>query len=294
MQIVGLMPVRNESWVCGLTIRAALMWVDKLVILLHDCEDETISIVESIIRENDRGRIIVIHEGNPEWAEMPQREMMLEAARRNGATHLAVADVDELISGNLLPLMRQHVEELQLGQLLQTPLYNVRGSLTRYHANGVWGNRWVSVAFRDAPSISWAAHGDTFHRREPIGSGWRDPHKPIDQGQGGVLHLWGLSERMLIAKHRAYRISERLRWPYRPAVLIERLYSLSTHGDPNNPVFGTPETWTYATTPASWWSEYERRGWMKHLDINAVPWQEKWADEMIAKYGREKFAGLSV
>jgi hypothetical protein len=39
MKLIGLMPVRGEDWILGLSARAALMWCDELVILLHSCTD---------------------------------------------------------------------------------------------------------------------------------------------------------------------------------------------------------------------------------------------------------------
>ena len=35
MKIIGLMAARNEQWCLGLSARAALMWLDELVILDH-------------------------------------------------------------------------------------------------------------------------------------------------------------------------------------------------------------------------------------------------------------------
>lgn len=105
------------------------------------------------------------------------------------------------------------------------------------------------------------------------------------------MHLWGSSERRLVAKHRAYRIQERLRWPDKPAAQIEEMYSWATHGRPGF-ALDQPDTWAFKDVPESWWKPYEHL--MHHLDINAVPWQEQWCDEMIQKHGIETFKGLSV
>lgn len=291
MRLIGLLPVRNEEYCLGLSLRVALLFCDSVVVLLHACEDGSAEIVEQVIRENDRGRVIVIHKGNPNWHEMKHREEMLEAARRNGATHVGIVDADEIISANIVGSIRGHIEALSPGQILQLPGYNLRGSINRYHSNGIWGHRWFSFAFLDNKLAHWG--GDTFHAREPRGIIW-NPYLPYGQGKGGLLHLWAASERRLRAKHCWYRMTEVVRWPEKPVQIIDRLYSFATDGDPSNPSYGTPETWTYETVPAAWVEEYIWRGWMKHLNLDAVPWQEEHCRRMIEKHGREKFAGLNL
>ena len=102
------------------------------------------------------------------------------------------------------------------------------------------------------------------------------------------MHLWGASERRLIAKHRMYRILERLRWPDKPVDVIEREYAQATEGRPW--LNDIPAQWTYRSVPAEWWAVYDR----SLIDLDAVPWQEAWCDEMVAKHGREMFAGLKI
>lgn len=310
MKLIGMMCVRNEDWVLGLSLRVALLWCDEVVVLLHACTDRSAEIVEEIRRESP-GRVVVRTHRHECWTEMAHRQQMLEIARGAGATQLAIIDADEVLTANLIVqaslLARAIIPIPQHNQppaILELPGYNLRNpysllglttspenqyGLNHYHNNGVWGNRWFSTAFADALDLGWS--GDLFHHREP-GPRKLTPYRPIQQGQGGVMHLWGASERRLIAKHRAYRITERLRWPDKPVAEIEAMYSLSTDGLAGNAAYGTPSTWTYAPVPESWWAPYSHL--MKYLEIDAEPWQEKWCDEQIALHGKERFAGLRV
>src|SRR5580658_3305586 len=95
------MPVRNEAWVLGLSARVALMWCDELVILLHACTDATSDIVRGLIQEFSE-RINPIWDRDPTWDEMAHRQTMLESARWCGATHIAIIDADEVLTGNLI------------------------------------------------------------------------------------------------------------------------------------------------------------------------------------------------
>jgi hypothetical protein len=296
MKLVGLMPVRSESWCLGLTARAALMWCDMLLIVNHASTDNSAAIARQVSQEHP-GRVKIGHVMEADWNEMQHRQSMLDLGRQWGGTHFAIVDADEIVTGNLIEKepggSRSRIAPNGgppgPGQLLQLPGYNLRHGIQEYHSNGVWGSRWFSTAFQDDPRLNWS--GDRFHHREPMGMPLQ-PYRPVKQGDGGVMHLWGSSERRLIAKHRMYRIQERLRWPKKPVAEIEKMYSWATHGDPSNPAYGTPQTWTYSAVPESWWAPYKHL--MHHLDLEQVPWQEAWCDEMIETHGREWFAGLNV
>lgn len=313
MKLVGLMAVRNEDWCLGISLRAALLWCDEVVVLNHASADRTCRIIAEVSKEvGGHERISYLFKPGDQWDEMEHRQTMLTEARRMGATHLAIIDADEVLCAPMLyngstaasqttsnslltiyggpnSLIRRLCEGLAKGQMLQLPLYNLRGDMGTYHANGVWGRRWVSVAFRDTPASNWS--GDKFHARDPEGVAWDHWH-PIKQAQGGVIHLWGASERRLRAKHAWYKITERLRWPDKPVIEIDDKYSLAIKGSSQNEAWGTPATWTYEPNPAEWLAPYAHL--MQYLDLDAVPWQEEAVRRAIAQHGRERFAGLDL
>jgi hypothetical protein len=291
MKLIATMPVKNEEWCIGLTLRVALEWCDAVVILLHECSDRSPQIVEDIARENP-GRVIITR-ASGEWTEMQHRQCMLEYARAAGATHIAIIDADELLTANLIfeaKLLKTKVWGRTM--IVELPGYNLRGGIWRYHKNGIWGNRWFSTAFRDDPALTWA--GDKFHHREPQGLNLQ-PARPFEHGSGGVLHLWGANERRLRAKSALYKLTERVRWPKKSVIEIDQLYSLAIKGrsgyaDPA--AWGTPETWTYADVPIDWWELYS--DWLPHLDVDAAPWQESECRRIIAQHGTEITRGLDL
>jgi Glycosyl transferase family 2 len=299
MNLVGLMPVRNEDWILGLSARVALMWCDRLVILNHASTDRTGQICNELMREcagdateYPGGRIRVITLRGEQWDEMQHRQKMLDWARENSesaasATHIALIDCDEILTGNLIGNIREHVAALSIGQMLTLPLYNLRGGLNRYHLNGIWGQRTVSVAFKDVNTAAWK--GNTFHHREPHGVQWVRVN-PVQQGDGGVMHLWASSLDRLRAKHRLYRVTERVRWPEKAVSEIEREYAQSEAGRPW--IGDTPDKWTFADVPEAWWTLYQ--GLMGHVKLENEPWQNAEADRIIELHGRDFFAGLSV
>ena len=285
MKIVGIMPVRNEDWILGLSLRVALKWCDQVIVGDHGCTDGSRDIM------NELG-VIVRDDRESGWQEMEQRQMLLETAREYGATHIALIDADEVLTANLLPSIRhwQAVNASKPGWMLDLPLYNVR-NCEQYHTNGVWGNRWVATAFLDQPQLHWA--GDCFHHREPFGVNRWYRDKPVDQGFGGVMHFWGASERRLRAKHALYRITERLKWPDKDSHLIEYTYDPATN--PESELarrMGVAGPWTVEALKPEWIEPYAEL--MQHLHIDAEPWQEAEVRRLLAEHGREHFAGLDL
>lgn len=288
MKLIGLMPVRNEDWVLGLSARVALLWVDDLVLLDHASTDRTQQILTDLAGEFPE-RVQVLREANPQWDEMMHRQRLLDAARGRGATHIAIVDADELLTANFIPNIRFHIATMPGGHILMLPGYNLRGGLDLYHQNGIWGNRWFSTGFVDDQRLHWA--GDKFHSREPGGRTLRN-YQPIDQGIGGVMHLWGASERRLRAKSALYKVTERLRWPEKSVAEVERMYSWAIKGEPGHASFGTPDTWTYTAVPTAWWASYS--GLMQYLHVDSAPWQEAEVRQLIDRHGAEIVAGLDL
>lgn len=291
MNLVGTMAARNEDWIIGLSARVALTWCDSLVIFNHASTDRTSDICSDLVQEN-LGRVSVIWEPEDKWDEMNHRQRMLDWARANNehATHIAIIDADEILTANLVPSVRDYVKSLSYGQMMELPGYNLRGGLGKYHNNGIWGQRWFSTAFKDVNTAAW--RGDKFHQREPEGLRWLRV-KPIRQGQGGTLHLWGASEERLHQKHRLYRVMERVRFPQKPIHEIERMYSWAEKGEPTQPAWGTPATWTFVDVPATWLAPYVDLI-HDHLDLTSVPWQKAEANRIIEEHGGDFFAGLAV
>lgn len=282
MRLINILPVHNEAWILGVSLRAMLRWADEVVVLLHACTDRSEEIAIEVARET--GRVVILEESNTTWDEMNHRHRLLLTARGHGATHVSMFDADEVLSGNLLPEIRETIARLPPRYVLELPGYNLRGGINRYHANGTWGNRWFSAAFADDPRLGWT--GDQFHHRHPMGPAVM--RRFWQQGQGGIMHLWGASERRLIARHAKYKLVEALRWPNKSRAYLDYLYSLAIKGQPGEP----PSGWRFTDVPAAWWDPYADL--MRYLDLDAAPSQERECLDLIKEHGIDRFAGLDL
>jgi hypothetical protein len=291
MKLTALMPCRNEDWCLGMSARVALTWADELCILNHASTDETLDIIAEVSREHP-GRVHLISTPELQWSEMQHRQMLLEAARDRGATHIAIVDADEILTANLIEFARTGIGTAAARGLVELPGYNLRASLNRYHLNGTWGRRHFAFAFEDDPRLHWFEKGRTaeqFHKRVPDGPLETRNPSPIPQGHGGIVHLWGVSDRRLRAKHALYKVTERLRWPDKPVQTIDAMYSWWKTGIKAE----EPGNWQFAYVPdAAWWGPYEE--WLKHLHIAREPWQEQAVRELVAKHHPETFRGLDL
>lgn len=282
MKIIAIMPARNEAWVIGLSIRAALRWCDEIIVLDHASVDETPVIIATAAAEFP-GRVHVITEPSSEWAEMSHRQRLLDAARQLAASHVAIVDADEVLSGNLIGEIREALGRLRPGQLFQLPMRNMHRSIHQYRSDhSPFGHTITTLAFADSPELAWRdRNGYPHHQREPYGSRLGERYMPA-QVDGGVMHLQFSSWRRLLAKHALYKASERIRFPHRSVAEIDRLYSLA------------PDERGLAVSKAkpSWWAPYaDLTGF---LDIDREPWQEAEARRLVAQHGRENFSGLNL
>lgn len=289
MKIACLMPARNEAWCLGLTARAALMWCDELIILNHASTDETGQIAEDLL---DRySGVTLLEERDPEWSEMAHRERLLRVAREHGATHIVTIDADELVTGHLIPHMRNMIEGIPDDALLQLPWVNLRGSIHEYHCSGQWGRAWVSTAFKDSPELHWTSAtrgGYDFHHRHPMG---REvvPCKPVPLGYGGLMHLQMVSDRRLRAKQALYKMTELIRWPNRePVRMVDERYNPAVYGSYAKPPF--PHD--LKRIPAIGWTPYA--GLMQYLDVDRAPWQEVECRRLWTEHGAARFVGLDL
>lgn len=281
MQLIGLMLARNEDWVIGLSARVALRWVDQLVVLDHSSTDRTPEILRSV--ESEMGRVSVIRWDDPhKWDEMSAREATLKRARELGATHCAIIDADEVLTFNALPRIRNMVEALRPGQVLDVAMIPVWGNLASFrNDSSVWSRSWVSLGFADHPELSWKPAEDGYHHHHRMPYGVTQVIKGGRHGDHGVMHLQFANRRRLVAKHVLYRMVDHLRWPGRDSVA-----TLNTRYDE---ALESPAKLSPCPKP-EWWGDYDFS--LIHLD--GVPWQEAEIDRLLAVHARRRFRGLDL
>lgn len=279
MKLVGLMLARNEEWVIGCSLRAALRWCDAVVVIDHASTDNTGKIILDAAFEAD-GRVILHKWPETEhWEEMYVRQKSLDIGRLAGGTHFAIVDCDEILTANNLPVVRKWFESLKDGEVLDVPMVAPWKCLDYYSLStrGI-----ITLGWKDMPRMGWAPRGEEkyhYHNRPPHFFTGRKM-VPLSEDQGGVFHLQWASEPRVTWKHRHYMMSERIRWGY-PVNEINEKYHWW-----NKPPHGE----YLINTPGAWWGDYD----IHLIDLENAPWYESECRNLVKKHGAAAFEGLNL
>ena len=278
--ICGLMPARNEAWVIGYSARAALRWVDHLIILAHACRDDTVAIAIQVQLETGN-RVTIIVEPNPDWREAENRQRMLEAGRELGGDVFVALDADEILCADQALTIRPRLEELLPGQLLALPFVDLWRSLDCYRVDK---GSTAPLVFRDQPEIHWrpAEDGYQLHMRNPRPTHWQ----PVatDPRLGGIMHLQRVNWQRALARQAKYKMLEQLYWPSRRG----GVYQIDARMDRSVNETGIE----LETVPAAWW-DYDGLD-RELIDVDLEPWEVSEVRRMVQDHGRQTFAGLNL
>jgi hypothetical protein len=266
--IAALMPVRNEGWCLGYTLRAALRWCDVAVVLEHACTDDTSKVLDEIGATVGDRRLIRMVESAPAWDEATYRQRLLVAARALGASHLAMIDADEAVTANID--LREAAREMRPGDCLRFPWLCVWRSMERFRNDFTsFGRARVPMLVADTPGLEHKVKegGYQLHGRIPEYVTYIDR---LGRQEGGVLHLQHLEWDRVLSKQLLYQMTETLRWGQ-----IRANYA----GTVDETGIG------YAVVPRTWWHV----DLLPHIKKGVVPWQIKEVNDLLQKYGLERF-----
>lgn len=280
IEIKGLIPVRNEGWIIGFSLRAALMWMDSLVVLNHASTDDSREILEEIQGEVGRERLTILDHSDLIWRDVLQRQMLLEAGRREDGEFFALLDADEVLSGNLLGDVRGFMETLKPGECFNLPWIAIWKQIFRYRTKA-HVTSWGTAGFRDSPLLHWRAEkGYDQHRRHPYES-VHMANPPVVSG--GIMHFQYVDWRRITAKHALYKMNDAWRFPKRKTAAELNAQYDATLSEAGLEV---------AATPLEWFFPY--RAFLDKLKIGVEPWQEAACRKLWEEKGPKPFEGLDL
>lgn len=284
MKLIGMMLARDEAWCIGLTARVALAWCDELIVLDHRSADSTPEILREVGGEHP-GRLVVIREDERPFNEAEMRQRMLEAARARGMTHGAIIDADELLTANLLERARGFAENARAGEMPHIPMRSPHGSMLEHRVDAAFGDKWISVWYRDEAALEYraAADGYHYHARRPMGLRETYMHLEKFGAAGGCWHLQTISRRRLEVKAACYKVLERVHFPGRhSASELNAMYDWAINARAAT-----------SDTPPEWLVGYEDLV-DRHLDLESEPWQLGELRELLTRHPRELFKDLDL
>lgn len=287
MNLVGLVLARNEAWILDACLRVALRWCDHVVVVDHDSKDETPRILDDLHRQT--GRVHVLRTRDAEWNEMEHRELTLAGARALSATHCAIIDADEILTGPTVRAIRPMVERLPERTILRVPMRALWRSMTTERVDDcVWTRAMMPLAFRLTPDIAWrvAADGYQFHNRVPAGIPHALDSAALDfrGAPFGCFHAQWASWPRVTAKQVWYRMVEHLRWPGRqPPEALNQMYDQALD-EAGADIRSVPEyLWDGIASDV-----------LGHVDLTGDPWQRGEIERLWREHGEDAFQGLDL
>ena len=279
-KLVALFLVRNEEWILRASLTAAREWCDQIIVMDHNSIDSTPQIAKDMAD-------VYIRKDGDEWFEMEFRQELLNAGRKLEGTHFALIDADEILTANLYESVRNAVFSYRCGEVFLVPMVTVWRSPFQYRNDlgSPWANARISVAFADdrfgplEPKIHYSVGREKYqhHQREPKFNRGLVYH---GVKTGGCMHLqWVVWDRV-VAKHRWYKMMERVRYPEKPPELIDRQYNLTINEDGLN----------LANIPSEWIDPAV----FDQIVLDHTPWHVEACREMIRKHGEAMFSGLEL
>lgn len=280
-RLVALMPAKNEAWIIGLSLTAALMWCDGVIVYDHASTDGTRQIIEEVMRGHV-GRIRVIAGNEPAWNEMRIRQQLLEAAREQRADRVALIDADEILTANLLPAAREcFARGCVPGFAMRLPMVSPWAGVDRVRADGAFGGS-LYAGFAPSCRLEYTVPADGYEMHGRVPAGLCDLELSLAPfGGGGVMHMQFASPARLRAKAVWYKMTEVLRFGrHTSAAELNKTYDWAlAEPDATMPM------------PEVWWASYTQLA-ERYLNLRAEPWHLAEIRRMIAEHGRERFAGI--
>lgn len=211
-KIIVLMPVKNEAWILPMSLQAASIWADRIIVSDQGSTDGSKEIAKAFPKV-----YLIENDAQKDFNEYQMREPLISTARQlDGDNNVLIAiDADEVLT--------PYFESIDFEQWQILP----RGTVIQFF----WGNL--------LPGFD--RYWPVFHQN----FGYVDDGKTFDTGlihvprlfvpsvdnsnvyecqDLGVMHFQYVDWQRMSSKHRWYQCYERIHFPQKSAVEIYRRY----------------------------------------------------------------------
>lgn len=277
-KIVGLVGVRNESYIIRQCLKALALYTDAIVFLDDASDDDTLAIARSLQAECH----IEIFINKTEWKrdENGDKNKLLQAGRDIGGTHFVLLDADEMFSANCQDnnALRTIILSLQPGDKLVLPLIDLWNSVYTYRIDkSPYAHRILDCAFCD-DGICYYDLGFLHVSHSPQHLTGKERWVMDNKV---ALHFAFVNRQEVLIKHAWYKCLERIRLPDKPAAEINAAYD---RGISENAII-------LARIPDTWFA-YDF--FDPAIGDHIFSWRAQHINRWFDEYGKDYFADLTI
>ena len=271
-KIIVLMPVKNEAWILPMSLKAASVWADRIIVSDQGSVDGSKEIARSFPKV-----LLIENEELKDFNEYKMREPLIRAARDlEGMGNILVAlDADELLTPFFDSIDFEHWQQLPQGTIIQffggniSPNFENYWSLNHQNFGYIDDGRTFQTGLIHVPRLFTPDEDET---------------NVYECKELGVMHFQYVDWERMKSKHRWYQCYERVHFPKKSAVEIYRRY----HHMYNPNILTTK-------FPNSWKENYGVCG----VDITAwnkekIYWWDYKVKEYLQYYGEYFFSQIDI
>jgi glycosyltransferase involved in cell wall biosynthesis len=274
--VVCLPPVKNGEWLLDRFLQCASLWADHIIVADQNSTDRS----REIARRYEK--VHLVENSSEDYDEAKRQKLLVEEARNlTSKPRLLVAlDADEILTANALSSEEwETTKSAAPGTVIEFPKIELFPSPARYFRHSAQDEGdWHALGYVD-DGVEYS--GTKIHSNSvPVPEG--APH--LQFNEVGVLHYQFCDWSRMESKHRWYRCYERLEFPQKRGVEINRKYSWMYR-----------QSFETERSPEEWTRRYEEEGIdMTTIRSPAVFWWDWEVLRMFEAHGTEQFKGLDI
>lgn len=271
-KIIVLMPVKNEAWILPMSLQAASVWADRIIVSDQGSTDGSKDIAKSF------EKVYLIENDNlQDFNEFKMREPLISTARRlEGNDNILIAlDADEVLTPYFDSIDFKQWQQLPRGTVIQFFLANLLPGLSRY-----WTVYHQNFGYIDdgKPFETGLIHVPRLFTSSADGADVYECHKL------GVMHFQYVDWKRMQSKHRWYQCYERIHFPEKSTVEIYRRYHHMY-----NPTLKT------MAVPIEWRARYLQYGVdIANVNYEKIYWWDYKVLNYLDTYGEQYFNQIDI
>ena len=206
MKIIGLIPFKNEEHLLPTYLSNVQPVCDDIIAIDDNSTDNSRQIME------DAGVIVKEYEDTEKlkggFSAGLMRQNLFNYARESNGTHFVCLDADETFTSNFVPIARDIMSQLNIGEKVTMQWLALWKSSTHYRNDyTVWSNNFKDFIVCDDPSYEYDANRFLCEART-LGPNNDNTMRRLEVEHGAVLHYQFTFYNSFHLKQSWYRVGE--------------------------------------------------------------------------------------